>query len=234
MDVPRFDYWVDMLIGLPCLLAPVLAVNASSQVLEVQPLVAKLARHKVSVEDDLSDLEGLLPRRVNGKDVQNLRASFSDLHQPLHPLGTVRLLVFMAFEVARVLELPRHFHLLLAKLIAHTVCGTDVTNTSGKGSRGALGELLLDGVDEALVVFSVGVRGHEGVDTTFKGRSKKSQESVSVKLGMPKRFCDFLPSLRNLRAMEGKSPVESSVRLVVYEKRMMLWTDSSAYNPVYL
>ncbi len=47
------------------------------------------------------------------------------------------------------------------------------------------------------------------------GLLKKSHDSVPMKLGTAKRFVDSLPSIRNLSAAEGNSPLELSIRFVV-------------------
>ena len=53
------------------------------------------------------------------------------------------------------------------------------------------------------------------------GLLKKSHDSVPMKLGTAKRFVDSLPSIRNLSAAEGNSPLELSIRFVVWERRRM-------------
>ena len=169
VDVPRSDLRVDQLVSLLGLLGPELAISASSHVLEVQPLVAELARRQVSDELDLGDFERLGVWCVDGEHIENGRARRADLHQALVPHPTVSLLVLVSLEVARELNLPGHPHLVFGQLGSRRVRVCNVTDCGGEGPLGTLNQLFLDGVDEALVVLARGVRGLEGVDAAPHG-----------------------------------------------------------------
>ena len=154
VDVPRSDLRVDQLVSLLRLLRPELAISASSHVLEVQPLVAEHAGREVSGELDLGDLEWLGAWRVHGEHVEDGRPRLSNLHQPLVPHSAVRLLVLVPLEVACVVQLVGHLHLVFGQLGSRRVRVSNVTDRGREGPFGALNQLFLDGVDEALVVLA--------------------------------------------------------------------------------
>ena len=85
------------------------------------------------------------------------------------PLCTVRLCILVAFEVTRVMQLPWHSDFILAKFVTSFVSGSDDADCSGEWPFCALNKLLLNRVNKALIVFSVFICGHEGVNTAPHG-----------------------------------------------------------------
>lgn len=79
-----------------------------------------------------------------------------------------------------------------------------------------------------IVAYSMGMSSVKGSTLLPKVFLKKSQEPEDVKAGIPKRFADSVPSMRNFRARAGISPVESSCRFAVSERRRI--TSSVSYE----
>jgi len=69
---------------------------------------------------------------------------------------------------------------------------------------------------------SLGSNGSTRLDMGF---SKKFHESVGFILCIARMFSDFLPFSKNLRAIEGISPVVASLRLFVSDSLSMTVSD---------
>lgn len=58
--------------------------------------------------------------------------------------------------------------------------------------------------------------------------SKKFHDEVPLKLSIPKMFVDYIPSIRNLRAIDGWEPFDYALMVSVSEMRMITASDPVA------
>ena len=129
------------------------------------------------------------------------------------PLSAVRLLVLVTFEVTRVLKLPGRPHILLAKFHTRTVSGSNIADSSGEGPRGALNKLLLDCIDEALIVFSIGICGLKGVHATSHGALEEVPRVSLLETGHAEEILGLLAVSEELDSEGGEQPLRLLVQI---------------------